>query len=241
MAMSLFQKARVVVESNLHELLDTQVNTPEGYKQLIRDLEKARADVGAGLDEGRGTANGYQRTLDELNSQKQQKQGSIDYIMSDGDPSNDNAAIELQLAVQDIDDQITEYTGLLADQQQQTEAIQQAYNQLSAKHQEMVTNLRRLQQTRAITQAQNRASSAVEAATEATSNVGSVDSIQANLDHKRDVANARFERVFGSLQANQSPEQVARLARAKAALEQRRQQLHADAVASLPAQATTTS
>lgn len=240
MAMSLLNKARIVVQSQLNELLDRKVNTPEGYKQLIRDLEKAQADVGAGHDEGVGTANGYRRSITTLTSQKSQKQGDIDVILGDDDKSNDGAAVELQLAVNDLDTQIQEYTELLSAQEAQNAAIQQALNQLEAKHQEMLTNLRHLQQSQAITSAQNRASAAVEAAVEATSNVGSVDSIKGQLDHERDVASARFERVVGGMQANQSPEEVARLARAKADIEKRQQELHAAAVVNTPASSAVT-
>lgn len=235
MAMSLFDKAQLVVKSKLHALLDKQVDTPEGYKQLIRDLEVSMADVRAGVDEAVGTGNGYQRQLAAFNSQIVQKQSDIDLLLGDSDPSNDESAVQLQMEVEQLQEQVTTYQELLTSQQAETTALNQALTQLEAKHQQMLTDLNRLTQTQAIAKAKNRASAAVEAAVEATSKAGSVDSIQAKLDHDKDVADARFDRVIGGLQSNQSPEEAARLARAKAALEARRAQLHAEASASVPA------
>jgi len=229
MAMSLFEKAKLVTKSKLHALLDKQVNTVDGYRQLIRDLESAMADVRAGVDEAVGTGNGYKRQLATFNSQIAQKNADIDLLLGDSDPSNDEAAVQLQLEVEGLQDQVTQYQQLDSDQDQQVAQLRQALTQLENKHQQMLTDLNKLTQTQAIASAKNRASAAVEAAAEATSNAGSVDSIQANLDHQRDVADARFARVIGDMQSSQSPEEAARLARAKAALEERRAALAAKA------------
>jgi len=51
MAMSLFAKAQLIVKSKLHTLLDKQVNTVEGYTQLIREFDASLADMRSGLDE----------------------------------------------------------------------------------------------------------------------------------------------------------------------------------------------
>lgn len=225
MAMSLLEKARLVVKSNLHKLLDAQVNTPEGYKQLIRDLESAMADVRSGVDEAVGTANGYRRQIAAYQSDRATKQADIDLLIGDDDPSNDESAVQLQMEVEHLQEQEGTYQGLLSDQEQQVAQLNQALTQLEAKHQQMLSDLARLTQTQAIAKAKNRASSAVEAAVQAADNAGSVDSIQAKLDHDKDVADARFDRVIGGMQASQSPEEAARLARAKAALAARRAQL----------------
>ena len=59
---SLFEKARVAVLSRTcNALLDRVVDTLEGYKQYIRDLEVALAELRAAADEAAGTYNGHKR------------------------------------------------------------------------------------------------------------------------------------------------------------------------------------
>lgn len=225
MAMSLFDKAKLVVQSQLHELLDREVNTPEGFKQLIRNLETAQGQLRAGRDEAAGTANGYKRHIEEWTAEIVDKQGDIDLLLGDNDPSNDQSALQLQLDVQTLQGQIDEYEVMLADQQQQVQEIDTALDQLERKRQKMLIDYRRLTTTRASTQAKNRAAQALENASDVAGSIGSVDSIQANLQHENDVASARFDRVVGEMSTNQSPEEAANLARAKAALDQRRAEL----------------
>src|SRR6185436_8223512 len=101
--------------SKMNALLDKGVNTPEGFKQHIRDVESAMADLRAGVDEAVGTGNGYKRQINELTSQRASKQSDIDLMLGDSDPSNDEAALQLQLKVGDLDEQITSLQQLQAD------------------------------------------------------------------------------------------------------------------------------
>ena len=224
MGMSLFEKARTVIVGNLHDLLDRQVQTPDGYRQLIRDLEEAMADVRAGTDEAVGTANGYRRAVETRETNIVEIQSNIDLLLGDDDPGNDVHALDMQLAADRLTEEIEEFRALLIDQEMQVGQLRQALTQLEAKRQQMLRDLNKLTQTQAVTKAKNRASSAVEAAVSAASSVdgASVDSIADRLNRERDVADARFDRVVGDMQAGRSPEAAARLARAKQALAARR-------------------
>jgi phage shock protein A len=233
--MSLFQKAQLVVKSRLHELLDREVNTPEGYRQLIRDLEESMADLRAAIDEGTGTVNGYNRDIAGFQSKITLKGSDIDLLLGDDDPTNDGAAVDLQLEVQTLEDQVATTQGLLSDQTKVIAQLNTAYGQLEGKHREMKANLNRMTLTVAATNAKSRAAAAVEAAVDATSNVDSVDSIQGALDHENDVASARFDRVIGGLQSDASPEKAVALARANAALAERRARITAAAAQDTPA------
>lgn len=237
MPMTLWDKARVGVLANLNKLLDKAVDTPDGYKQLIRDLDSATADLRAADDEVVGTINGIKRTITTLQTDSASKQSDIDLLLGDNDPSNDDAAVQLQMTIERNTAQIATL------QQQQAEAegnkakLDTAIQQLENKHQEMVNELSKLTMAVAATNAQNRASSAAEAAASATDAIGSVDvdNLEAKLSHDKDVADARFERVIGGLQDNSSPEEAATLARAKAALEARRAQITQHAAEGAPA------
>jgi phage shock protein A len=224
---SLFEKVRVAVLGNLHDLLDRKVNTPAGYKQYIRDLEVALADLRAAVDEAVGTGNGYRRDITHLESEKASKQADIDLLLGDDDPANDEAALQLQVEFEDVDSQIENRRALLAENDANAAALNDAVEKLEAKHREMVNNLDRLTVTQASAKAKSRAAAAAEAAAAASDSVDgvSVDSIEARINHENDVASARFDRVIGQLQSDDDPAQAARLARAKAALDARRAQI----------------
>lgn len=232
---SLFEKARVAVLSQMHSLLDRAVSTPEGYKQYIRDLESAMADLRAAKDEATGTVNGFDRQLTETQGSIARKQADIDLLLGDNDPSNDDAALQMQVEVDELTGQLDNFRQLKAQAQASADQLDQALSQLEAKHREMVNNLNKLTLTQASTKAMNRASSAAEAAVAASSAVDSVDSIQERLSHDNDVANARFARVIGGMQSSSSPEEAAKLARARAAIEARRAQIAQQATQASPA------
>lgn len=226
---SMLDRVRVAVLGKMNDLLDEVANTPNAYKQRIRDLETAMADLRTAVDESVGTTNGYARQVATAQSRIASTQSDIDLLLGDDDPSNDDAALQMQVELEQLNGQIAQWQSLQADSESNTAQLNQALTQLNTKHQEMVNALNRLTLTAAASSAKNRAAAAVEAAVSASADSGEVDSIQARLDHDADVANARFARVVGGLQANQSPEQAAALARAKAAIAQRRTEIAAAA------------
>lgn len=225
---SLFEKARVVVLGKMHSLLDEVANTPDAYKQRIRDLESALADLRAAGDEATGTRNGYQRNISKLQADQANKQADIDLLLGDDDSTNDGAALRLQLDMEDVTAQMESLGALEAEANNNRVMLQEAVDKLEMKHRTMVAGLNRITLAAAASKAKNRASSAAEAALEASNAAdgASIDSIEANINHDKDVADARFDRVFDNLQSDDtSPEEAAKLARAKAALQARRAQI----------------
>ena len=220
--MTLFDKAKLIVKGELHELLNKKVNTPAGFDEAIRDLDGALAEIRLGVDEAVGTANGYRREIISMQATIVKNEASADDMFVDDDPNNDDSALQLQMEADRLKEQVEEYQQMLADQEQTVAQLNLAVTQLEAKYQQMLTDSRRLRQTATITKNKTRASDAVDRASQVAGDTPSVDSIKAELDHQRDVADARFNRVVGGMQASQSPEEAARIARAKAALAARR-------------------
>ncbi|MDB5163683.1 MAG: PspA/IM30 family protein [Candidatus Saccharibacteria bacterium] len=246
MAMSLFDKARIAVLSHAHGLLDKQVNTPEGYEQLIRDLEGGLADFHSAIDEATGRVNGMKRDIAALVAKQGQLQADIDQLITDNDPTNDDAALQLQGQLGELTTDLTTRQQELTDAQAECEQLNQSADQLETKHRNMVHELSQLKSLQATTKAKNRAASAAESA-EAASDAAegaSVDSIRANLQHENDTVSARYDRVIGALKdTGASPERVAAMSRDKAALEARRAELAAKAAGQVqtPEAAPTTS
>jgi phage shock protein A len=234
---TLFDKVRVAVLGNLHSLLDRVVNTPEGYRQYIRDLEAALAQLRSADDEAVGTGNGYRRQVTELQSRKSELQSDIDLLLGDDDPSNDESALQLQVQLQQIDGQIASLQELIQSNDDNKAKLDEAIEKLERKHQQMVNDLNGLTLKAAATSAQNRAAKAAEvagAASDAASGA-SIDSIADHVNHEKDVSDARFARVFDDLASSTSPEEQADLARAKAALEARRAEIAGHATQEPPA------
>ena len=242
MGNGIWDKVRVATLGKINGLLDQVANTPEAYKQRIRDLESALADLRSAGDEQRANVSGYQREITQLTSDKAHKQADIDLLLGDNDPSNDDAALQMQMDLGNFDSQIATQQELLAAAQANSTDIQGAVDKLDHKHTEMVNELNKLTVESAAASAKNRAASAAEAASQASeaADGASVDSIEAKINHDSDVADARFSRVIGGLQSSSSPEEAANLARAKAALEARRAQITGQAVnqTTAPAPAT---
>lgn len=225
MATSLLNKVRTAVLGNLHALLDEVANTPEAYKQRIRDLEKALADLRAAHDEAEGNCTGLKRQITQATSANAQKQADIDLLLGDDDPSNDDAALELQVDLDEANTRIVVLNTLLESAQTDKAQLDTAIDQLEDKHREMVAGLQRITLMSAASKAKDRASSAAENAVEASQGAGSIDSIEARIQADADRANARFGRVIGQLGNDSDPENAAKLARAKAALAARRAQI----------------
>lgn len=222
MAMSVIEKVRIGTLGQLHKLLNRAVETPEAYEQLIRDLERALAELRGAHDEAEGNASGLQRQITEKKGEIAKKESGIDLLLGDDDPSNDEDALKLQLQVGQLNRELTELSALLEQAQSDRADLDNAIGQLENKHEEMLTGLRRLTLKSAASKAKDRASSAAEQALQASQAAGSVDNIAARIDANANRADARFGRVIGQLSSEDDPQRAVELAEAKAALAARR-------------------
>jgi phage shock protein A len=237
MALSLWDKARVGVLAQLNKYLDKSINNIDGYKQFIRELEQAMADLRAARDETVGTITGYERKITELQTGISESKADILLLLGDTDPGNDGSAVTLQERVQDDEDQITNLQALKTTVEGNKAKLDVALEKLDAKHTDMMNQLQRLAATQSMANAQQRASSAVDAALSASSAVGSVsvDNIQSNIEHKGDVAQARFDSTFEQLEGSDSAERDVKRARAQAAIDALRAQIAPKTPAEAPA------
>jgi phage shock protein A len=222
---SIIDKVRIAVLSRLNALLDTVVNTPEAYEQRIRDLKAALGDLRAARDESVGATTGLDRSITAKQTKFALTQGDIDLLLGDDDPSNDEAALKLQLKLGTLQSDIEQLQEQKSLSETTTAELADAVSKLEAKHDEMASGLRQLTLTAAATSAKNRAADAAEKAIDATADAGNIDSIRAHIESENDTANARFDRVIGGMKEEASPEAQVALARAQQALEQRRREI----------------
>jgi phage shock protein A len=225
--MGAIERGLSALEGKFNDLIDTVANTPSAYKQRIRELGVALAELRANGDEAQGRVNGLLDTIGDLDKEKAEAQEGIDQIITDDDPSNDDAAVTLQTRIIDINERIESRQELLAGAQSELEKIRLMIDQLESHKRKMLDTLDDLEIAEAATKAMNNSANAAERAAAVGDKVGSVDvdSIKERIDRQKRTADARFERVFGDLQSQRAPEEAVKLSKAKQLLEERRRQI----------------
>ncbi|OGY92375.1 MAG: hypothetical protein A3B31_03405 [Candidatus Komeilibacteria bacterium RIFCSPLOWO2_01_FULL_53_11] len=200
---SIFDKARVLLLSNLHGLLDRMIdlNSIGAVKQYVRDLEDATEQVGGQT----AVAEGHYRSLDDevkiTKTQIASTEENIRLILGDDDESNDVHAETLAVKLISLGEKLTQQQADYATAKQTYEAMQQAERQLKAKHGEMLGNLKRLEAMDRTAKAQEQAAEAISAAqalTESGTSV-SVDDVAARVRQRSAVADAKFRKAMGEM------------------------------------------
>jgi phage shock protein A len=220
MARSAWDKIRVTVLGNLHDLLDRGANSIPAYEQTIRDLDNKIHEVRRAGDSAAGQVTVYSNQVTAKNADIAKKQGSILDLLGDDDPSNDHFAVDLQVEIEDLTSEVTGIEALKVDAEKLQAELTDAANKLDARLRVMQAGLNKLKLQDAAAKAKSGASDAIEMAGEAldAANNGGFDSIKGAIEQRSAEADARFDRVVGGLQAGQSPEEAAKLARANAAI-----------------------
>ena len=205
---SLMEKARVILAAKMHALLDRQVNTPEGYAQLIRDINAAVYDLIAANDEAQGGIVSLERAIIEKVNLSAQKRADATLLLGDDNHENDAHASALVGQAQQFDAEVAELRAQQAMLESQRDEVAAAISKLKTRLSEMQAQLQRLRIVEAGTKAKNRASDAAERAVGAVNAAEGVDfgSVETEIRHKGDVADVRFDRVIGELQGVDSPE-----------------------------------
>ena len=232
MARSAWDKLRVTVLGNLHDLLDRGANSIPGYEQTIRDLDNKIYEVRRAGDSAAGQVTVYANQITAKTADIAKKQGFILDLLGDDDPSNDHFAVDLQVEIEDLTNELAGLASLKVDAEQLQAELVDAANKLDSRLRVMQAGLNKLKLQDAAARAKSGASDAIEMAGEAldAANGGGFDSIQGAIEQRAAQADARFDRVLGGLQADQSPEDAAKLARASAAIAALRAKMTAQAV-----------
>src|SRR3989344_5452236 len=102
---SLFEKIRTVVLANAHQLLDAAIdlNSVAAVKQHIRDLEGAIDQMEEAVIEANGNRTTVKRQLNDKRSQIAELNQNIDFIVGDGDESNDHLALPMEARLQGLE------------------------------------------------------------------------------------------------------------------------------------------
>ncbi|MDR1795295.1 MAG: hypothetical protein LBR25_07875 [Erysipelotrichaceae bacterium] len=210
----------------LHALVDKVYNTPETYAQAIRKLEGVLADLYAARDEEVGRKNGITKEVSTLKAAIAKNSANRDLLLSDDDESNDSVALSFQLKIDADETRLAEMVEMEAEAIKNVTELSTALDKGEQKRAEMVHNLKKLQMTAKTAEAKSKAAGAIEDALKVFDSNSSIDSISGKIEEKARTADAKFERVVGSMHDANSPEEIAALAEAKAKLEARKAELN---------------
>ena len=221
----LFER-RIAALSAAHALLDKVVdlNSIGAVKQYIRDLEGALED----LEDATAAASGHVKTVkrdaERLKSQIKELNQNIDFILSDNKPENDHLATPMEARLIGLEQRLSTKDEEITTGQKTAQALAEATSTLRTKHQNMLQQVQRLE-------AMDRAAKAKESAVSAIRQAGKITSRRRRF-HRRscrphprraDVADAKFEQVFGDMNSDVDKDVV--IAQAQSRLEQRKARL----------------
>ncbi len=227
---TLFEKARILVLSNLHSLLDAAIdlNSVAEIRQHVRDLEDARDAIADETAVADGRVVGLEREIGEQESTRTETEGNIDLLLGDDDPSNDYHAMPLAEKVLQIGEDIAGKQAELVEGRRLAADLEDARMKLTAKCAEMARNLNRLESMERATAAREQAASALsQASVVAGADVStSVDSVAQRLSDNDQISKARFNRALAGIGESGSEDAV-RASQAAALVAARRANLDA--------------
>lgn len=223
----LLEKFRVAVLSNAHKLLDAVIDLDNvgAVKQYVRDLEASLAE----LEDGAAEAAGYVRTLTresgELVERAKGLDHTIDLILGDEDPNNDHLATAKQVELNGVNARFTDVAGDLEGAKATSKKLDEAVSALRSKHTAMVEQVRRLESLQRSAKAKEGAANAVKMVGEMVQagETVSVDSVIDRMRRQSDVADEKFDRAMGTLNATTGRDVA--VAEANAMIEERKKRL----------------
>ena len=193
------EKIRTLTLGNLHDLLDRAIdlNSVGALKQHIRDLEVAKDQITDEAVIAKGQTNALRTEVENLQLQIKTTDENIDLILGDSDPTNDAVAETLEARLIGYEEKLKEKRDELRTADETSIALWESAQRLTAKHTEMLGNLRRIESTDRATRAKERATGALKQA--AKTGEVSVDNIQSRMQERATVADSRFERALGAM------------------------------------------
>ena len=223
---TLLQKVRTAVLATAHKLVDAVIdlNSIEAVKQHIRDLGQAKDDLNHEAAVARGNVRTLSRRKSALEGKIESKNEDLDFILTDGDDSNDHVGLKLEMAISEYETELVLLTEeILAAEETVTTLEEQAAN-VEAKYAHMVGQLRKLESLERTARAKEKATRAIKMAGAMSDPTGvDIDNVAEDIQARADVADAEFKKTIDNVDTK--IEKDVALARAKKRLEERKARL----------------
>lgn len=223
MANGLFGKARTLVLSNLHALLDAAIdlNSIPALEQHLRDLKDARDEVIRETASAKASLKLAEREAEQLETKAKTTDENIELLLGDDDPSNDHHAIKLQVKLDQLQEELAQKQEDIVTARTVAEQMEQAQSQIQSKLEEADDNLQRLKRaSRAAAAKQNAADALNRAASLAGVDGPRVDDIARRVEEQNAAADAELSVAMSGI--SDGAEDSVAIAKAKARIAERR-------------------
>ena len=220
---SLIQKARLLILSNLHDLLDSAIDMNDlgAVRQKVRDLENAKNEIGDEAAIATGHVGQLELEMSALQIEMDTTDRNITMLLSDSDPDNDQYAIPLETTLMSCEEEMASMQESLGDANTAAVQLTEAATKLTNRHREMLQSLRRLERMERSSKAKDRATEALKSIGNLTGASDSVDDVARRLRDRRTASDAKFNRALGGI--DDSPTAAVNASKAQARIAARRE------------------
>ena len=209
---SIFEKLRALTLGNLHEVLDAAVDLSSVAvcKQYVRDLEMAKDKMRDQAAAARGRYAQSQAAVATLEHQIETDTEHAQLLLDDDDTTNDADAQKLMEGVVSKTEVLEIRKTQLATDKKLADDLGEAVRKVTARHVEMVNNVRRLEALDQQTKAQEAATSALRQAGKITSSTDgiSIDNAEARMRERAAAANEKFNDAMSDVTGGSVQESV---------------------------------
>jgi len=198
---SLWGKARNLVLSNVHNLLDRAIdqNKVESVKQYLRDLGEARDQIADEVAVATGRVENTKREIGKSTALIEEFNSNIDLLLNDGDESNDKDAGILETRLLQEEENLSLLTDELATHESMKTEMAAALSKVEARYNDMGRKVRQLEMMERTAKAQDQASSALAGVADSASSAPNIDSVSARIEEQSAISRARFARAVGGV------------------------------------------
>ncbi|MBP6860337.1 MAG: hypothetical protein KBC38_02150 [Candidatus Pacebacteria bacterium] len=228
---TIFEKMSVLVRSTIHGLLDRAIdlNSVDAIKVYVRDLEKAKEELGDEFAIAKGRKSALVQDIAGLEAAIETMDSNIESLLSDDDDTNDHHAVVIEGHRLTKASELDEAKATLAEAEETVSGLSGAYEKVKARHTEMVNAVVKLERQQASMAAKNRATRAIKAV-RSLGNSGadvSVDDIARRMREQSIATNSKFDQALEGI--SDSPAEAARAATAAANIAKRKAAIKAEA------------
>jgi phage shock protein A len=224
---TLLQKVRTAILATAHSLVDMVIdlNSVEAVKQHIRDLGTAKDELNHEAAVARGNVRTLGRRKEALEGKIESKNEDLDFILTDGDQSNDTVALKLEMTITELEGELVLLTEEILAAEETANTLEEQASNVEAKYAQMVGQLRRLESMERTARAKEKATRALKMASTLSDPTGvDIDNVAQDIQARADVADAEFKKTIDSVDTKIEGDVA--LARAKKRLEERKARLN---------------
>lgn len=228
---TIFGKARGVVLSSIHALLDQAIdlNKVGNLEVYIRDLGKATQEVEDLKAVAHGRARSLAQQIISVEASIKTTDENIDLLLADGDPSNDHFAAPLEQKLMGLEQELETLKTEKAGAETEERELSEAASKLRAKYESMTQRLGALRMQERSAAAKTRAADALTQVAGVAGRGPDIDNLERKIHERSAVADARFEQAVGGVSSG--AENAVLESQAAARLAARRKRLEGEAAA----------